>query len=205
MILLAGVGAVVLVRLMPNVLPRLIVLCLLFEATVHLSWQSYRASYEYDSDSRNPYVYAHPTAEVFDLVERVEQMAGALKALAVEQPEKVQMRIQVICPGHDYWPLPWYFRQLEDGVVAWSDQVDVSVDAAPLIIASPAVEEALTEKLYTLTPLEKRQMYLFLFDEPYYVWLRPQVKLLGFVRRDLWEYVQQQQAGTPQTQAKGEK
>jgi hypothetical protein len=37
------------------------------------------------------------------------------------------------------------------------------------------------------------------------VWLRPQVKLLGFVRRDLWEYVQQQQAGTPQTQTKGEK
>ena len=207
MILLAGVGAVMLVKLAPNVLPRLIVLCLLFEASAHLSWQTYRANYEYDSDSRNPYVYAHPTAEVFTLVQQVEQMAGALKSLAQEQPQKVQMRIQVICPGHDYWPLPWYLRRLEDGVVAWSDHVDADadVDAAPLIIASPAVEESLTEKLYTLTPLEKRQMYLFLFDKPYYVWLRPQVKLLGFVRRDLWEYVQQQRAGAPQTQAKGEK
>jgi hypothetical protein len=27
---------------------------------------------------------------------------------------------------------------------------------------------------------------LFLFDEPYYMWLRPKVKLMGFVREDLW-------------------
>jgi hypothetical protein len=141
---------------------------------------------------------------VFTLVQRVEQMAGALKALAKEQPERVQMRIQVICPGHDYWPLPWYFRRLEGGAVIWSDQVDASMDAAPLIVASPEVEGALTEKLYTLTPLEKRQMYLFLFDKPYYVWLRPQVKLLGFVRKDLWDYFQQQ-AETAQTQTEDEK
>jgi uncharacterized protein (TIGR03663 family) len=205
MILLAGVGAVALVKLAPNVLPRLLILCLLFEASVHLTWQAYRANYEYDSDSRNPYVYAHPTTEVFTVVQRVEEMAGALKALALEQPQTVQMRIQVICPGHDYWPLPWYFRRLEEGAVIWSDRVDASMDAAPLIIASPDVEGALTEKLYTLTPLEKRQMYLFLFDKPYYVWLRPQVKLLGFVRRDLWEYFQQRQAGAARTQTKGEK
>jgi uncharacterized protein (TIGR03663 family) len=205
MILLAGVGAVVLVRLVPNVLPRLLMLCLLFEASVHLTWQAYRASYEYDSDSRNPYVYAHPTTEVFTVVQRVEEMAGALKALALEQPQKVQMRIQVICPGHDYWPLPWYFRRLEEGAVIWSDRVDASMDAAPLIIASPDVEGALIEKLYTLTPLEKRQMYLFLFDKPYYVWLRPQVKLLGFVRRDLWEYFQQRQAEMERTQTKDER
>lgn len=204
MILLAGVGSAVLVKLVPNVLPRLLILCLLFEASVHLTWQAYRTSYKFDADSRNPYVYAHPTAEVFTLVQRVEQMAGALKALAKEQPEKVQMRIQVICPGHDYWPLPWYFRRLEGGAVIWSGQVDAGMDAAPLIIASPEVEGALTEKLYTLTPLEKRQMYLFLFDKPYYVWLRPQVKLLGFVRKDLWDYFQQQ-AETAQTQTEDEK
>jgi hypothetical protein len=65
--------------------------------------------------------------------------------------------------------------------------VDNSVASAPLIIASPEVENALIRKLYTLTPFEERQMYLFLFDEPYYLWLRPKVKLLGFVRKDLWD------------------
>jgi uncharacterized protein (TIGR03663 family) len=195
MILLAGVGAVVLVRLAPNVLPRLIVLGLLAGASAHLGLEAYRANYEYDSDSRNPYVYAHPTREVFTLVNRVEEMARALKALSQEQPDKVKMRIDVICPGHDYWPLPWYFRRLPPGTVAWSDHVDPNTDAAPIIIASPSVEPALVTKLYTLTPLKKRQMYLFLFDKPYYIWLRPQVKLVGFVRRDLWEYAQQSRQG----------
>jgi hypothetical protein len=30
-------------------------------------------------------------------------------------------------------------------------------------------------------------MYLYLFDEPNYIWARPGVKLLGFVRKDLWD------------------
>ena len=81
----------------------------------------------------------------------------------------------------------------------------MDADSAPLIIASPEVEGALTEKLYKLTPVEKRQMYLFLFDKPYYVWLRPEVKLLGFVRRDLWERYQQRSTEEMQVQTEGEK
>ena len=180
MILLAGVGAVVLVRLLPNVLPRLIVLCLLFEGSIYLLWQSYLNSYEYYSDSRNPYVYAHPTDEVFTIVKRIEEMARV-------HPDGYKMHIQVICPGKDYWPLPWYLRRFEYETIEWWESVDNSVASAPLIIASPEVEAALTNKLYALTPVQERQMYLFLFDEPYYMWLRPKVKLLGFVRKDLWD------------------
>jgi uncharacterized protein (TIGR03663 family) len=194
MILLAGVGAVVLVRLVPNVLPRLIILCLLLDASVHLGWQAYRCSYRYDADSRNPYVYAHPTKEVFTVVQRVEEMAGAMEKMARENPDKVKMHIQVICPGKDYWPLPWYFRRLEKGIIDWWDQVDEDTPSAPLIIASPEVEAELTNKLYNLTPLEDRQMYLFLFEKPYYMWLRPKIKLVGFVRTDVWNYFYQQQA-----------
>jgi len=194
MILLAGVGAVVLVKLLPNVLPRLIILCLLFDASVHLTWQTYRCNYRYYADSRNPYVYAHPTTEVFTVVQRVEEMAGAMEKMARENPEKVKMHIQVICPGKDYWPLPWYLRRFEKDVVGWWERVDVNTPSAPLIIASPEVEASLTNKLYNLTPLEDRQMYLFLFDKPYYMWLRPKIKLLGFVRTDVWNYFYQQQA-----------
>ena len=179
MILLAGVGAVVLVRLVPNVLPRLIIICLLFEGSVHLLWQSYLNNYEYYSDSRNPYVYAHPTNEVFTIVKRIEDMARV-------HPDGYRMHIQIICPGKDYWPLPWYLRRFEYGTVDWWESVDNSVSSAPLIIASPEVEEALARKLYVLTPFEERQIYLFLFDKPYYLWLRPKVKLLGYVREDLW-------------------
>jgi hypothetical protein len=46
---------------------------------------------------------------------------------------------------------------------------------------------------------------MFLFDEPYYVWLRPKVKLLGFVRKDLWDSFQTYQAELNQSQGMGEK
>ena len=197
MILLAGFGAVVLVKLVPNVLPRLIIICLLFDASVHLTWQAYRCNYMYYADSRNPYVYAHPTTDVYTVVQRVEEMARALEKMALENPDKVKMHIQVICPGKDYWPLPWYFRRFEKGIIDWWDQVDVNTPSAPLIIALPEVEASLTNKLYNLTPLKERQMYLFLFEKPYYMWLRPKIKLLGFVRTDVWNYFYQQQIQAP--------
>ncbi len=178
MILLAGVGAVVLVKLLPNVVPRLIILLLIFVSSVFLTWQAYQSNYKYYSDSRNPYVYAHPTDEVFTVVKRIEEMARV-------HPDGYKMHIQVICPGKDYWPLPWYLRRYES--IDWWESVDNSGASAPLIICSPEVEAALTNKLYALTPFEQRQMYMFLFDEPYYMWLRPKVKLQGFVRKDLWD------------------
>jgi hypothetical protein len=113
------------------------------------------------------------------------------------------MQIQVICPEDDYWPLPWYLRSFSN--VEWQNKVADDAPSAPLIIASDKVQEALTNKLYALTPLQERQMYLFLFDEPYYVWLRPKIKLLGLVRKDLWDLHQQYQAESIQLQKTGEK
>jgi hypothetical protein len=67
--------------------------------------------------------------------------------------------------------------------------------SAPLVIASPSVESDLTKKFYDDSiPFEQRHLYMFLFEEnPYYIWLRPQVKLIGFVRKDLWDASQQLQ------------
>ena len=189
MILLAGVGMAVLVRLAPNVLPRLIVMCLLLEGSVHLLWQAYASNYIYDSDSRNPYVYAHPTVEVFDIVRCVGEYVEVDK-------DGRDMPIEVICPGDDYWPLPWYFRSYSN--VRWANKVSKETNLAPLILASPSVEADLAEKLYDESiPFEQRQMYVYLFDKPYYVWLRPQVELLGFVRKDLWEARQAATATDP--------
>jgi len=178
MILLAGVGAVVLVKLMPNVLPRLIILLLLFGGSIHLTWQSYLSNYKFYADSLNPYVYAHPTTEVFTIAEKIEEYANV-------HEDGYNIPVDVICPQGDYWPLPWYLRSFKE--IRWSNEVDNDTASAPLIIASPDVEAVLTNKLYSLTPLQERQMYLYLFDRPYYVWLRPTIKLKGFVRKDLWE------------------
>jgi uncharacterized protein (TIGR03663 family) len=178
MILLAGLGAVVLVKLLPNVLPRLIILLFLFESSFLLIWQSYLSNYKFYADSRNPYVYAHPTNEVFTITEKIEEYAGV-------HENRYDMPIDIICRQDDYWPLPWYLRAFKRA--HWLNEVDNDTTSAPLIIASPDFEDAITNKLYALTPLEQRQMYVYLFDKPYYVWLRPKIKLKGFVRKDVWD------------------
>jgi len=198
MILLAGVGAAVLVKLTPKGLPRLVVLLLLLGVSAQLTWQAYQSSYTYDADSRNPYVYGHPTREVFTVVEKIQEYADV-------HEDGRDMPIEIICPGDDYWPLPWYLRSFTR--VSWSSRVVDDSSATPLIIASasPEIEAALANKLYTLIPPQERKIYMYLFDKPYYVWLRPKVKLLGFVRRDLWTAVSEKQMPEVQIQREGEK
>ena len=173
------------VKLAPNVLARAFISLLLVAGGTHLAWQGYLASYKFYADTRNPYVYAHPVTDVFTIVRRVEEMAQV-------HPDGYGMHIQVICPGHDYWPLPWYLRRFERKNIDWWDKVADDVPAAPVIITSPSVEPALMRKLYELPPPGEKNLYVPLFDT--YMQLRPQVELLGFVTKDLWDSYQQHQA-----------
>jgi uncharacterized protein (TIGR03663 family) len=180
MILLAGFGAAVMIQnARKNV--ALIKVSLVL-AAIALGCHCYSINYKVYADSRNPYVYAHPTMEIFDLLEKVDFYTKA-------SPEGKHMYIEVICPEHDYWPLPWYLRSYTS--VAWRTEIAFNEPSAPLIIASasPSVESDLTKKLYDDSiPFEQRQMYMYLFENnPYYIWLRPKVQLMGYVRKDLWD------------------
>jgi uncharacterized protein (TIGR03663 family) len=183
MIMLAGVGAVAVVRFLPNVLPRVIVICVLVAGSLHLTWQAWLGSYRFYADTRNPYVYAHTVNDVFAITQRIEDVARTL-------PDGHDMNIQVICPGDDYWPLPWYLRSFPR--VHWYSGLDNDEPAAPVILASPGVEPALMRKLYELPPPGQRNLYVPLFDS--YMELRPRVELRGYVRKDLWDNYQQRQA-----------
>jgi len=181
MILLAGVGAVTLVRLMP----RLIIICLLTIGSLHLAWQSYLGNFQYYADCRNPYVYAHPTMDVYPMMQRVKEIALANK-------DGFQTHIQVICPESDYWPLPWYMRSFTN--VGWWNKVDDSVQYAPIIIATANLEQEILTKLYELPPPGRKNLYVPLFDT--YMELRPGKELRGYVRKDLWDHFQRSQAIT---------
>ena len=180
MVLLAGVGAMALLRYQTNRLPRLLIGLLLVAGGVHLTWQACRANYQYYADPANPYVYAHTSTQVVDIARRV---AG----LADSHPDGHNLNIEVICPGDDYWPLPWYLRSFPN--VGWWSEVDEEAPAAPIIIASPKVEQALLRKLYELPAPGKRDLYVPLFSS--YTELRPQVELRGYVVKDLWDRFQQ--------------
>ncbi len=179
MILLAGVGAVTLLSWMRRPVMWLALAALLIVAAGHLAFETYRANFVYYADSRNPYVYAHPTPEIFLAVEKVREYAELDGAGRSDD-----LPIQVIVPGKDYWPLPWYLRDLQ---VGYYPAVPEPGEIGPLILISDTLEGTLANRLYNEMPVEKRQMYMYLFDRPYYIWARPQVKLMGFVRKDLWE------------------
>ncbi len=189
MILLAGVGAVTLIKAAPNIVLRLVVVCLLIAGTVHLTWQAYSGNYKYYADNRNPYVYAHPTTDVFTIVQRVEEIARV-------HEDGYKMHIQVICPESDYWPLPWYLRSFTN--VGWWDKIDESAPSASMIIASASMEQELIRKLYELPPPGKKNLYVPLFDT--YMELRPWIELRGYVRKELWDRFQQSQSQPIQSQ-----
>ncbi|MBA7652326.1 MAG: TIGR03663 family protein [Calditrichaeota bacterium] len=188
LILLAGVGAVALVRYRPNVLARVLISLLLVTGGGHLAWQACLASYRYYADPANPYVYAHSSTDVVDIARRVEEIARC-------HPDGYNLAVEVICPGDDYWPLPWYLRSFPNA--GWWNMVDDDVPAAPIIIASPSVEKALVRKLYELPAPGEINLYVPLFST--YMELRPQVELRGYVVKDLWDRFQQYQAQSGQS------
>ena len=131
MILLAGLGVVVLVRVVPEgsrafkgvvigvatavgrarprVAARLafkgVVIAVVVVAAGHLAWQAHRASFVAPNDPDNPYVYAHADREVAVLARRIEELAAC-------HADGGAMYVQVICRDNDYWPLPWYLRRM---------------------------------------------------------------------------------------------
>jgi len=180
MILLAGVGAAVVLKLMRHIWARLLISFLLLAGGIHLARQAYLGNYKYYADPCNPYVYAHTTTDIFTMVQRVEEIAK------VEDGEKTE--IHFICPDeHDFWPFPWYLRAFTH-VGYWTTVTDRVVSAS-VIIASPSVEKELLKKLYELPPPGQKKLYVPLFDT--YLALRPGVELRGYVPKELWDRLQQ--------------
>jgi uncharacterized protein (TIGR03663 family) len=179
MILLAGVGAVVIIKLTSKMLVRVIVGAFLFIVGIDLLLQAFLASYVSYADHNNPYVYAHPTKDVFLIAKRVEEVAAA-------HPDGFGMPVQVICPGDDYWPLPWYLRHFSN-VGYWSDVSD-KVAPTPVVIASPEVEERLIARLYEGASPGQKNLYMPLFGRA--IQLRPEIELRGYVTKDLLDRLQ---------------
>ncbi len=143
---------------------------------LHLIWQMYELNYRYDSSPTNPYVYAHPTRDVFKIERKIEKLTKI-------SPDGYAMLIQVIIPHRDYWPLPWYLRKFKR-IGYWSNMPQ-SKEAADIYITNPTLEGELGDYLYSTIPFGQRTLYLPLFEKP--VYLRPAVELRFFVKKSLWE------------------
>jgi predicted membrane-bound mannosyltransferase len=175
MILLAGAGAVFLVRSFRGAGARALGGALLFALAAHLGWQAFSGSFRFPADPRNPYVYAQTTTDVFEIV-------GRLAGLARVHPDGWSMPVQFIS-RENLWPLPFYLRRFPR--VAWWDGVSETAASAPVIVVTPDMEQALARKLYDLPPPGERELYMSLFDRT--VELRPGVELRGYAARALWD------------------
>jgi uncharacterized protein (TIGR03663 family) len=182
MILLAGAGAVCLVRSMRRAAVRALAASLLVFAAAHLGWQAFRGSFRLASDPRNPYVYAHTGVAVFEIVARLKDLARA-------HPDGSSMPVQVISQAN-LWPLPFYLRGMPR--VAWWTGAPDSGPNAPVILLTPDMEPAVVRRLYDLPASGERELYVSIFEQP--VELRPRVELRGYATSRLWEDYRRLQA-----------
>ncbi|HWQ92106.1 MAG TPA: hypothetical protein VN673_10570, partial [Clostridia bacterium] len=162
MVLLAGVGAAVLIRSIRPQIPRWALIGLLIAGAGHLAWQSWRQATEFADDQRNPYVYAQTSANLLRLVDKLNAVADA-------GPGGTATLIKVIAPESDYWPLPWYLRRFSN--VGWWDQLPQD-PFAPLMVVSSKLDARLDEK--------KTHLMTGIFQ------LRPDVFVELYVAVDLW-------------------
>lgn len=170
MILLAGVGAVSIVRLVPvrwwvARVPVALALCV---PAWELGRQSYRMNYVLPFEHRvNPHVYGATAPAFKRMVEQLDQITAAW-------PEGKDTPIVIATA--DAWPLPWYLRSYRK--VEYSDKPNASDVGVPLLVfqsvpgidLDPTVSAALDEKYQT---------------EAY--GLRRGVILALCIRRDVWD------------------
>lgn len=174
MVLLAGVGTAVLLRVIGPRPWRTIVLLVVLAGSAHLAWQAWQQDTQYAADPRNPYVYAQTSPDLLNLVARVE-------ALATVAPEHDKLPIKVITFEGDCWPLPWYLRRFKNA--GYWDTMSSDPFAPVMIVSAQFHAQLDTNKTHLM---------------PRFFELRPQVLLELYVEKDLWgDYLKQRPVQEP--------
>ncbi len=176
LILVAGIGAGVVLRSCRSRISQGALGALIGAIVLYQSGLAWQASSVAAADPRSPWVYAHTTYEIAELVDQVQRIAD-------RHPDGTDLFIQVICPDEDYWPLPWCLRHFSR--IGWY-RAEPAEPPAPLIIISPELEPMLADYLYARPPAGQRGLYVPLAPPGRtHFLLRPGVPLRIFVRQEL--------------------
>jgi uncharacterized protein (TIGR03663 family) len=153
LVLLAGNGVGLLLKISRFKLVKILVLAALVPGLANLAVQAYRADFTAHSDPANPYVYAPTSPDLLKLVAAVEKIAAFA-------PEKKDLLIKVIAPPEETWPLPWYLR-IFSRVGYWTspdaagdvrDAVIVITSAAFAEVVGAALGDGYRQSFYGLRP-----------------------------------------------------
>jgi uncharacterized protein (TIGR03663 family) len=176
MALLAAYAIVGIYRLIRRRSVRIVYSSLLVIGLLHLLWESVQLNFVYPSNPSNPYVYAHPLPDVFEIERRVREITN-------HHPQGKNLHIQVMAENSDYWPLPWYFRKYTK--VGWWSAMPPAETLAPLIILNAGLESDLVQRLYVDRPPGQRNLYVPLFDHE--IFLRPGIEFRAYIKKDDWD------------------
>jgi len=168
LVILAGNGAALLLRVSRFKLVQVLILAVLIPGFADLARQDYRANFSLPADPANPYVYAQTSPDLLKLVAEVDKAAAAA-------PEKRDLLVEVIAPPDETWPLPWYLRKF-GRVGYWTSpeaaQRDVAAGQAAVVISGAAFADGIAAGLGDG------------YEQTFYG-LRPEVVLSLFTRRPL--------------------
>jgi len=174
LLIMAGLGAERLVRIFWNVWAQRVVIAVLALASAHLALQSYRATRDFATESRNPYNYSMTSPDVLEWVAKFERFAEL-------HPDGRNLRID---QGDENggWPLPWYLSRRFPNY-HWQKEERMDPENSPVLLMSAAQEEYVRGLLKEAGQLEA-------FDEQHIVQvltLHPSGSLRVYVKKDLWE------------------
>ena len=166
LVILAGNGIALLLRISRFKLVKILVLAILIPGFADLAVQDHRANFKLPADPANPYVYAQTSPDLLKLVATVDGVAAAAA-------EKEDMFVEVIAPPDETWPLPWYLRRYTR-VGYWTSleaaRRDVGGGQAGVVISAAAFADEVAAVLGDG------------YEQTFYG-LRPEVVLSLFVRR----------------------
>lgn len=166
LVLLAGNGVALLLKVSRLRAIKIAVLALLLPGFVNLAIQAYRAGFVAHSSPANPYAYAPTNPDLLRLVDAVERTAAA-------SPSKRDVFVKVIASPDETWPLPWYLRAF-GRVGYWTSPAEALAFAGPgepaAVITSAGYAEEVGAALGDA------------YDRSFFG-LRPEVPLCLFTRR----------------------
>jgi uncharacterized protein (TIGR03663 family) len=174
LVLLAGLGTIVLWTSVKNNFQKTITGIFLIILCGVVVRQSILLNGRYDSDPGNPWVYAQTSPDVFQMIRAVDEAADAA-------PDRRRTHVDVVMTGHGYWPLPWYFRKLEN--VGWYDHIPDTGSVAAVVVIATELEAEWVRALYDKPRSVKWPFYIPLWKEP--LCLRPGVEVEGYARTDI--------------------
>ena len=162
MMIVGGVGILSIAKYFQSIPIKTFIYIIFAIGLIHLGKQAYLANYRFETDTRNPYVYAHTSKDFLKLVKRIED-------ISLLSEDKNNILIKIIT--NDYWPLPWYLRDFNQ--VGYWNSIPDKPDAS-IVISKPEYEKELDLKLQNTYQKE-------------YFGIRPEVLLLVYIKSDLWD------------------